>query len=126
MTILTSSVYSVLQYYNNHHAHIEHTYYNIEQKFCQVKIKMQLFFRFFLCLQWRNFEIYKRGFGYILGTILALKKEVSITFWLKPLLLKLHSVFTSKTQCLCGFWFVQQFGTNHLFFERILEYINLL
>ena len=47
MTILTSSFYAILQYYNNHHAHIEHTYYNIEQKFSQVKIKMQLFFCFF-------------------------------------------------------------------------------
>ena len=31
MTILTSSVYSILQYYNNHHAHIEHIHYTIEQ-----------------------------------------------------------------------------------------------
>ena len=53
MTILTSSFYSILQYYNNHHAHIEHTYYNIEQIFCQVKIKMELFLMiriFYHCL----------------------------------------------------------------------------
>ena len=43
MTILTFSVYSILQYYNNHHAHIEHTYYNIEQKFSQVFILLILF-----------------------------------------------------------------------------------
>jgi len=59
----------------------------------------------------------KGGFAYILGTNLTLKKEVSITFWLKPLLRKFHSVFTSKTKCLYGFWFVQQFGTNRLFFD---------
>lgn len=53
-------------------------------------------------------------------------KEVFITFWYKPLLLKFRPIFTSKTQCLCGFWFVQQFGTNHLFFDEFLEYINLL
>ena len=41
MTILTSSFYSVLQYYNNHHAHTEHTHYNIEQKFSQVFIRKQ-------------------------------------------------------------------------------------
>lgn len=41
MTILTSSFYAILQYYNNHHAHIEHTHYNIEQKFCQVFIRKQ-------------------------------------------------------------------------------------
>ena len=68
----------------------------------------------------------KGGFAYILGTNLTLKKEVSITFWLKPLLPKFRPIFTSKTQCLCEFWFVQQFGTNHLFFEENLEYKNLL
>ena len=41
MTILTSSFYAILQYYNNHHAHIEHTHYNIEQKFSQVFIRKQ-------------------------------------------------------------------------------------
>ena len=122
MTILTSSFYAILQYYNNHHAHIEHTYYNIEQKFCQVKIKTQLFFRFLFVYSNANFNVYKRGFAYILGTILTLKKEVSITFWLKPLSLKFRLIFTSKTQCLCGVWFVQQFGTNHLFFDKNLEY----
>lgn len=65
MTILTSSFYSILQYYNNHHAHIEHTYYNIEQKFSQVKIKIQLFFAFSLSTATQILKA-KRGFYYIL------------------------------------------------------------
>ena len=48
MTILTSSFYSVLQYYNNHHTHYEHTYYIIEQKFCQVFIRDKYFLLFSL------------------------------------------------------------------------------
>ena len=80
MTILTFSVYSILQYYNNHHAHIEHTYYNIEQKFCQVKMKMQLFFRFFFVYSNANFEIHERGFAYILGTNLTHQKRFLLHF----------------------------------------------
>ena len=61
MTILTSSFYSVLQYYNNHHAHIEHTHYNIEQKFSQVFISKQ-----FSLTTVTQFLKVKRGFYYIL------------------------------------------------------------
>jgi len=61
MTILTSSVYSILQYYNNHHAHIEHTYYNIEQKFSQVFIR-------------KHFSLFT------VAQILKFMKEVSDTF----------------------------------------------
>ena len=87
---------------------------------------MQLFLTFFFVFSNANFENYKRGFAYILGTNLTHQKEVFITFWLKPLLPKFRLIFTSKIQCLCAFWFVQQFGTNQLFFEGILEYKNLL
>ena len=95
MTILTSSFYSVLQYYNNHHAHIEHTHYNIEQKFSQVFIKT-----FFFDYSNAIFERYKKRFLLHFGTSDFCQFD------------------TSKIQCLCGFWFVQHFGTNHLFFDK--------
>lgn len=59
MTILTSSFYSVLQYYNNHHPHIEDMlYYTIEQKFCQILIRDEYFLPFFFVYSNAIFEIY--------------------------------------------------------------------
>ena len=70
MTILTFSVYSILQYYNNHHAHIEHTYYNIEQKFSQVFIRSN-YFCFFFVYSNTIFESKKGAIKFLLIILLS-------------------------------------------------------
>ena len=44
----------------------------------------------------------KGGFAYILGTNLTLKKEVFITFWHKPLLMKFCLFLSQKPSVYAG------------------------
>lgn len=68
MTILTSSFYLILQYYNNHHPHIEDVLI-IPSNISSVKFLFAaIIFCFFFDYSNADFERIKRGFAYILGT----------------------------------------------------------
>ena len=67
MTILTSSFYLILQYYNNHHPHIEDVLIIPSNKSLVKFLFVAIIFCFFFVYSNANFEK---------------KKEVSITFWL--------------------------------------------